>query len=64
MNNFNSLINSKSLYLKSHALNPINCFEWNEDILKSALDQNKMIFLSIGYYSCYWCHVMEKEVFN
>ncbi len=64
MNNYNSLINSKSLYLKAHASNPINWQEWNEENIKKALIENKMIFLSIGYYSCYWCHVMEKEVFQ
>jgi uncharacterized protein YyaL (SSP411 family) len=61
---YNSLKFSKSLYLKSHSLNPINWYEWKEDILKKAIDEDKMIFLSIGYYSCYWCHVMEQEVFN
>jgi uncharacterized protein YyaL (SSP411 family) len=61
---YNSLKFSKSLYLKSHCLNPINWYEWKEDILKKAIDEDKMIFLSIGYYSCYWCHVMEQEVFN
>ncbi len=64
MNNYNSLINSKSLYLRAHAFNPINWQEWNQENLKKALIEDKMIFLSIGYYSCYWCHVMEKEVFQ
>ena len=61
---YNSLKFSKSLYLKSHCLNPINWYEWKEDILNKAINENKLIFLSIGYYSCYWCHVMAETVFN
>ncbi len=59
----NSLINEKSSYLLSHAYNPVHWNSWNKNILKKAEKQKKPILLSIGYSSCHWCHVMEKESF-
>lgn len=60
----NSLINSNSPYLLQHAHNPVNWFEWNEDTILKAKKQDKLIFLSIGYSTCHWCQVMEKESFE
>ncbi len=60
----NQLINEKSPYLLQHAYNPVDWYPWNENTFKLAKDQNKPIFLSIGYSTCYWCHVMEREVFE
>lgn len=59
----NSLINEESPYLLQHANNPVNWYAWNKESLKRAKDENKMIFLSIGYSTCHWCHVMEEESF-
>ncbi len=60
----NSLINESSPYLLQHAHNPVNWFSWNEDILKKAKAENKLILISIGYSACHWCHVMEHESFE
>ncbi|MEO6694404.1 MAG: thioredoxin domain-containing protein [Ignavibacteria bacterium] len=60
----NKLINEKSPYLLQHAQNPVDWNPWNEDTFKLAKKENKPIFLSIGYSTCYWCHVMEREVFE
>lgn len=60
----NSLINEKSQYLLQHAHNPVNWLTWNDEALEKARKENKPIFLSIGYASCHWCHVMEKESFS
>ena len=59
----NSLKNENSIYLQSHSRNPVNWFSWNEEILDKAKKEKKPIILSIGYSSCHWCHVMEKESF-
>ncbi|MCF8219616.1 MAG: thioredoxin domain-containing protein [Bacteroidales bacterium] len=59
----NSLINSKSPYLLQHADNPVNWRSWSEDIFQEAKRDNKMLFISIGYAACHWCHVMERESF-
>jgi uncharacterized protein YyaL (SSP411 family) len=59
----NSLIDETSPYLLQHAHNPVQWYPWNEATLKKAKDENKLIFLSIGYSSCHWCHVMEHESF-
>ena len=61
--NANSLISEQSPYLLQHAYNPINWYAWNKEALQKAKDENKLIFLSIGYSTCHWCHVMEKESF-
>ncbi len=60
----NSLIDEESPYLLQHAYNPINWYAWNKKSLQLAKDENKLIFLSIGYSTCHWCHVMEKESFS
>jgi uncharacterized protein len=60
----NKLINEKSPYLLQHSHNPVNWYAWNEESLKLAEDTNKPIFLSVGYSTCYWCHVMERESFE
>ena len=59
----NQLINETSPYLLQHAHNPVQWYPWNEETLKKARAENKMIFLSVGYSSCHWCHVMEHESF-
>jgi len=60
----NRLAQSQSLYLRKHAENPIDWWSWCDDALATARDQNKPIFLSIGYSSCHWCTVMEGEAFS
>ncbi|AWB10284.1 hypothetical protein TDSAC_0930 [Thermodesulfobium acidiphilum] len=60
----NSLINESSPYLLQHSYNLVNWYPWCNEALKKAEKENKPIFLSIGYSSCHWCHVMEKESFN
>ena len=60
----NELVNETSPYLLQHAYNPVNWKAWNENTLKLAKKQNKLIVISIGYSSCHWCHVMEEESFE
>jgi uncharacterized protein YyaL (SSP411 family) len=60
----NSLIHETSPYLLQHAKNPVNWYSWNETAIKKAKEENKPIFLSIGYSSCHWCHVMAHESFE
>ena len=60
----NNLIHESSPYLLQHANNPVNWYGWNDESLKKAKDENKPIFLSIGYSSCHWCHVMAHESFE
>ena len=60
----NNLINESSPYLLQHANNPVNWYGWNDESLQKAKDENKPIFLSIGYSSCHWCHVMAHESFE
>lgn len=60
----NKLINEKSPYLIQHAYNPVEWHPWGEEAFQKAKDEDKPIFLSIGYSTCYWCHVMEREVFE
>ncbi|MGH9999335.1 MAG: thioredoxin domain-containing protein [Nitrosopumilaceae archaeon] len=60
----NNLIKETSPYLLQHAYNPVNWYTWGEDALKKAKDENKPIFLSIGYSACHWCHVMAHESFE
>lgn len=62
--NPNKLINEKSPYLLQHAFNPVNWYPWGEEAFEKARKENKPIFLSVGYSTCYWCHVMEREVFE
>lgn len=60
----NKLKYSKSPYLLQHANNPVNWFEWGDEAFNKAKEENKPIFLSIGYSTCHWCHVMEHESFE
>ncbi len=60
----NALIHESSPYLKRHAHNPVNWHAWNQETLALAKKQDKPIFLSIGYSTCHWCHVMEEESFE
>jgi uncharacterized protein len=60
----NRLIHEKSPYLQQHALNPVDWYPWGEEAFEKARREDKPIFLSIGYSTCYWCHVMEREVFE
>jgi uncharacterized protein YyaL (SSP411 family) len=59
----NKLHLAKSPYLLQHKDNPVWWQQWGEEAHKAARDDNKLIFLSIGYSSCHWCHVMENETF-
>jgi len=60
----NALSNEMSPYLQQHADNPVHWYAWHPEVLQKAIDENKPIFLSIGYSTCHWCHVMEKESFT
>lgn len=60
----NRLIHEKSPYLLQHAYNPVDWFPWGEEAFEKAKREDKPIFLSIGYSTCHWCHVMEKESFE
>jgi uncharacterized protein YyaL (SSP411 family) len=60
----NKLINEKSPYLLQHAHNPVDWYAWGDEAFEKAKKEDKPIFLSIGYSTCYWCHVMEREVFE
>lgn len=60
----NKLAKSLSPYLLQHAHNPVNWYPWNDEALALARKEHKLIFLSVGYSTCYWCHVMEREVFE
>ena len=61
---WNRLIFESSPYLLQHAANPIDWYPWGEDAFNLAKELNKPIFLSIGYTTCHWCHVMEHESFE
>jgi uncharacterized protein YyaL (SSP411 family) len=60
----NHLANETSPYLKQHAKNPINWYPWGKEALDKARKQNKPIWISIGYSTCHWCHVMNAESFS
>jgi uncharacterized protein YyaL (SSP411 family) len=59
----NRLANSKSRYLLQHAYNPVDWYPWSEEAFAKAKKENKPVFLSVGYSTCHWCHVMEQESF-
>ncbi|MGJ3236043.1 thioredoxin domain-containing protein [Marivirga sp.] len=59
----NRLANAKSPYLRQHADNPVDWYEWGEEALDKAKEENKPLLISIGYSACHWCHVMEHESF-
>jgi uncharacterized protein YyaL (SSP411 family) len=60
----NRLIHEKSPYLLQHAHNPVDWYPWGEEAFEKARREDKPIFLSIGYSTCHWCHVMERESFE
>ena len=60
----NHLINESSAYLLQHAHNPVDWYPWSDAALEKAKKENKLMIISIGYSSCHWCHVMEKESFS
>lgn len=60
----NRLIHQKSPYLLQHAHNPVDWYPWGEEAFQAAKERDKPIFLSIGYATCHWCHVMERESFE
>ncbi|CAB4406203.1 unnamed protein product [Rhizophagus irregularis] len=62
--NLNRLAHEKSPYLLQHADNPVDWYPWGEEAFKKAREENKMIFLSVGYSTCHWCHVMAHESFE
>ena len=59
----NRLIHEKSPYLIQHADNPVDWYPWGEEAFQKARDEDRPIFVSIGYSTCHWCHVMERESF-
>ncbi len=61
---FNKLITEKSPYLLQHAENPVNWYPWGEEAFEKARMEDKPIFLSVGYSTCHWCHVMAHESFE
>ncbi len=63
-NRANRLINSNSPYLRQHAYNPVDWYEWGDEAFEKAVKEDKTIFLSIGYSTCHWCHVMAHESFE
>ncbi|RUS82796.1 hypothetical protein EGW08_009460 [Elysia chlorotica] len=60
----NRLASEKSPYLLQHAYNPVDWYPWGEEAFRKAREENKPIFLSVGYSTCHWCHVMERESFE
>ncbi len=60
----NKLLHEDSPYLKQHAHNPVRWYPWGDEAFSKAEKEDKLIFLSIGYSTCHWCHVMEKESFE
>lgn len=60
----NRLINESSPYLQQHAHNPVDWYPWGDEAFEQAKKEDKPIFLSIGYSTCHWCHVMERESFE
>ncbi|MCL2408661.1 MAG: thioredoxin domain-containing protein [Oscillospiraceae bacterium] len=60
----NRLIHEKSPYLLQHAYNPVDWYPWGDEAFKKAQAEDKPVFLSVGYSTCHWCHVMENESFE
>ncbi|MCA9158041.1 MAG: DUF255 domain-containing protein, partial [Planctomycetales bacterium] len=60
----NRLANCSSPYLRQHKDNPVDWFPWGDEAFDRAREQDKPIFLSVGYSACHWCHVMEHESFE
>ncbi|MFX0025080.1 MAG: thioredoxin domain-containing protein [Candidatus Hermodarchaeota archaeon] len=61
---YNHLVNEKSPYLLQHVENPVDWYPWGEEAFNKAFQENKPLFLSIGYSTCHWCHVMAHESFE
>ena len=61
---YNRLIDEKSPYLLQHAANPVDWYPWGDEAFARALNEDKPVFLSIGYATCHWCHVMAHESFE
>ncbi|HPE17673.1 MAG TPA: thioredoxin domain-containing protein [Tenuifilaceae bacterium] len=64
MHSLNRLSSETSPYLLQHATNPVNWFAWGDEAFETAKRENKLMLISVGYSSCHWCHVMEREVFS
>src|SRR3990172_8695565 len=60
----NRLTSEKSPYLLQHAHNPVDWYPWGQEAFDAAVKTNRPIFLSVGYSTCHWCHVMERESFE
>jgi uncharacterized protein YyaL (SSP411 family) len=60
----NALANCSSPYLQQHAYNPVNWYPWGPEALQKAVEENKLLIISVGYSACHWCHVMEHESFE
>src|SRR5512147_2243302 len=60
----NRLARESSPYLRQHAHNPVNWYPWGDEAFAEARRLNRPVFLSIGYSTCHWCHVMEEESFE
>jgi len=60
----NNLIHEKSPYLRQHADNPVNWYPWGDEAFRRAREEGKPVFLSIGYATCHWCHIMAHESFE
>ena len=56
----NRLGRESSPYLRLHALNPVDWYPWGDEAFARAREEDRQIFLSVGYSTCYWCHVMER----
>ncbi|HRH39065.1 MAG TPA: DUF255 domain-containing protein, partial [Flavobacteriales bacterium] len=60
----NRLSHESSPYLLQHAHNPVDWYPWGDEAFAKAKTENKLVLVSIGYSSCHWCHVMERESFE
>ena len=60
----NRLASESSPYLLQHARNPVDWYPWGQEAFEKAKRENKLVFLSVGYAACHWCHVMERESFE
>ena len=61
---FNRLVFESSPYLRQHARNPVDWYPWGDQAFARARELDRPIFLSVGYSTCHWCHVMERESFE
>ena len=60
----NQLKNHPAPYLALHGDDPVEWMEWGKPALEKARKENKLLFISVGYFSCHWCHVMQRESFS